>query len=386
MEGKLRRNSSENPNAKTNVGDPELIEIIRAEIDARGPVSFARFMELALYHPQHGYYASGRARIGRQGDFFTNVSVGPLFGKFVAAQFAEIWERLEQPRAFKIVEQGAHDGQFAADVLGALRDTACFAALHYVIVEPFAVWRERQQKNLASFSTNVSWFESIAQLQPFTGIHFSNELFDALPVHLLTSDARHWQELFVAIAGDRFEFEERSCSGGVRPPRATAAYRRYSTETHRAGPKLMKEIAAKLSRGVILTIDYGFPRDEFYSIHRSEGSLQIRAKQKKLSSPFEQIGLADISAHVEWSSLAEAARSSGAAPIGFTDQHHFFTGILSAFFRGDEFNSSEKRALQTLLHPEMLGRNFQVLALGKDFSGALSGFQFARNAAAELGL
>lgn len=153
-----------------------------------------------------------------------------------------------------------------------------------------------------------------------------------------------------------------------------------------AAPKLMGEIASKLSRGVILTIDYGFVRTDFYYLDRSEGSLQIRAKQKKLSSSFEQIGLADITAHVEWTALAEAALSSGAKPIGFTDQHHFLTGIVSKFFPDAEFNLSEKRVLQTLLHPEMLGRNFQVLALGKDFSEKLSGFQFGRDAVTSLGI
>src|SRR5438105_15419652 len=121
----------------------ELTKITRAEINEPGPIPFARFMELALYHPKHGYYASGRASIGRRGDFFTNVSIGPLFGKLLAAQFAEIWEKLGRPRDLKIVEQGAHDGAFATDVLTALRESAsdCFAATSYCIVEPFQIWR-----------------------------------------------------------------------------------------------------------------------------------------------------------------------------------------------------------------------------------------------------
>jgi SAM-dependent MidA family methyltransferase len=153
-----------------------------------------------------------------------------------------------------------------------------------------------------------------------------------------------------------------------------------------AAHKLMSEIAAKLSRGVILTIDYGFSRTEFYSLQRSQGSLQVRANQKRLSSPFQQIGLADISAHVEWTSLAEATQTSRVTPIGFTDQHHFLTGIISKSFPAADFDASEKRALQTLLHPEMLGRNFQALAMGRDFRETLSGFRFARDPAAALGL
>jgi SAM-dependent MidA family methyltransferase len=372
--------------------NPELL--IRSEIERHGPIPFARFMELALYHPEHGYYASGRASIGRRGDFFTNVSVGPLFGKLLAAQFAEIWEKLGRPDDFTIVEQGAHDGAFAVDVLSALRQSSgeCFGGTSYLILEPFLTWRERQQKNLRDFSGKISWLESTDQLAPFTGIHFSNELFDSLPVHLIVSSgiangATDWKKKFVTLAGDNFAFTSANISGSeLRLDQLGFFPRGFETEVSVAAPKLMREIALKLSGGVILTIDYGFVRAEFYSLHRSEGSLQVRAKQKKLSSPFEQIGLADISAHVEWTGLAEAALSSGAKPIGFTDQHHFLTGIVSKFFPKVEFDASEKRALQTLLHPEMLGRNFQVLALGKNFAENLTGFQFGRDAGTQLGI
>jgi SAM-dependent MidA family methyltransferase len=372
--------------------NPELL--IRGEIERHGPIPFARFMELALYHPEHGYYSSGRASIGRRGDFFTNVSVGPLFGKLLGAQFAEIWEKMGRPDDFTIVEQGAHDGAFAVDVLSALRQSSgeCFAGSAYVILEPFLTWRERQQKNLRDFSSKISWLESIDQLAPFAGVHFSNELFDSLPVHLIVSDgiakgATAWKEKFVTVAGDNFAFTTANVSRSeLRLDQLGFFPAGFETEVSVAAPKLIREIALKLSGGVILTIDYGFVRAEFYSLGRSEGSLQVRAKQKKLSSPFEQIGLADISAHVEWTGLAEAALSSGAKPIGFTDQHHFLTGIVSEFFPKVEFDACEKRALQTLLHPEMLGRNFQVLALGKNFAENLSGFQFARDAGTQLGI
>ncbi|PYM02124.1 MAG: hypothetical protein DMF19_04210 [Verrucomicrobia bacterium] len=392
------------------MANSELVEIIRAEIGTNGPISFARFMELALYHPDRGYYASGRANIGRRGDFFTNVSVGSVFGKLLAVQFAEIWEKLGRPGDFKIVEQGAHDGVFAADALSALRQAAggCFAATSYCIVEPFPIWRERQQKNLREFAEKIAWIASLDEIAPFVGIHFSNELFDSLPAHLIVSGgvangATVWNEKFVGL-----EHRLSACApSGVelRCPDALFIFTTanvshsglqldhlgffpagFETEVNLAAPKLMSEIAAKLSRGLILAIDYGFPRTEFYSLHRSRGSLQVREKQKKLSSPFQQIGRADISGHVEWTSLAEAAQSSGATPIGFTDQHHFLTGIISKFFPDADFDASEKRSLQTLLHPEMLGRNFQALALGKDFKETLSGFRFARDSAAALGL
>jgi SAM-dependent MidA family methyltransferase len=361
-------------------GNAQLISAIRREIEASGTITFARFMELALYHPRFGYYASGRARIGRAGDFFTNVSVGAIFGKLLALQFAELWEKLGRPGEFTIVEQGAHDGQFAADVLSALHRSDCFPQLRYIIVEPFPVWRKRQQEKLTNFFGKVAWRELVTELEPFTGIHFSNELFDALPVHLVESEGGDWRELFVTLNSDEFGFEERSCSGGLRPSTAVATDRHYKTDLNPAAPKLMREIASKLLRGVILTIDYGFAREEFYSAERATGTLQIRAKHKKLASPFEQIGSADISAHVEWTSLIEAAQSAGANTLGFTDQHHFFTGIVCEMTPAQqlEFSLADKRSLQTLLHPEMLGRTFQVLALAKNFAGSLSGFQFAR--------
>ena len=390
------------------MANSELVEFIRAEIAANGPISFARFMELALYCPERGYYASGRANIGRRGDFFTNVSVGPLFGKLLAAQFVEIWEKLGRPGDFEIVEQGAHDGVFAADALGALRQSAgdCFAVTSYCIIESFPIWRERQKKTLRGFTGKTSWVKSVDEIAPFVGIHFSNELFDSLPVHLIVSGgvangATAWNEKFVehrvsasaptgvelSRPGGPFVFVKSTVSRpDLLPDHLGFFPAGFETEVNLAAPKLMSEIAAKLSRGVILTIDYGFPRAEFYSLDRSRGSLQVRANQKKLSSPFQEIGLADISVHVEWTSLAEAAQSSGAGPIGFTDQHHFLTGIVSNFFPDGGFVTSEKRALQTLLHPEMLGRNFQALALGKDFHETLSGFRFSRDPNAALGI
>ncbi|MBV9010311.1 MAG: SAM-dependent methyltransferase [Verrucomicrobia bacterium] len=330
-------------------------EIIREEIVAHGPMTFARFMELALYHPQHGYYGSGQAQIGRGGDFFTNVSVGAIFGKLLAAYFIEWWQKLGRPDEFTVLEQGAHDGQFAHDVLSALARSQCFESIRYLIVEPFPIWRERQQQKLATFSGKCFWAESIQEVEPFIGIHFSNELFDALPVHLLDGEGG---ECLVSFDGGRFHLDK-------------YASREESTDA----PKLMREIAGKLSRGVILVIDYGYTREQLAA--RTETSLRVRARHRVLASPFAEIGQADISAHVNWTALIEAAQSAGAQLIGLEDQHHFITGILRELVPAADvqhFSASDKRGLQTLLHPEMLGRSFHALALGKNFSSPLAGF------------
>lgn len=339
----------------------ELVQFIRDTIRERGPRSFAWFIEQALYHPQHGYYASGRAVIGRKGDYFTNVSVGPLFGQLLAAQFAEIWERLGKIDNFTVVEQGAHDGQFARDVLTELRvrSPEFFSTLRYRIIEPFPVWQDRQSQTLAEFGDRVEWRESLDRLEPFAGIHFSNELLDAMPMDL--------RGKLVGLEGDKLVFVERPA--GQEP------------QTNRAVIDWIDSLATKLQRGFIIAIDYGFVRAEFHEV------LQIRTQHRLLDSPFEQIGEADITAHVNWTEIAERAEASGLRVAGFTDQHHFLTGIISKF-QGIVADEESKRALQTLLHPEMLGRAFQVLVLGKDVDLAepLVGFTFARDPRAALGI
>src|SRR5687767_1391762 len=168
-------------------GDQALSSFIRETIRERGPVSFAWFMEQALYHPEFGYYSSGQCEIGRRGDYFTNVSVGPLFGRLLSGQFAEMWEVLVQPGEFTIVDHVTYLGHFARDVLSAAREETpeFFAALRYRIIEPFPILQKRQVEALRDFGGKVAWGKSIEDLEPFCGVHFSNELLDAMPVHLL---------------------------------------------------------------------------------------------------------------------------------------------------------------------------------------------------------
>ncbi len=318
-------------------------------------------MQQALYQPEHGYYSLGRCAIGRKGDYFTNVSVGSLFGQLLAAQFFEIWERLGKMNDFVIVEQGAHDGQFAQDVLEFVqkRLPEFFDALRYRILEPFPILQERQRQTLEAFRDKVDWRSSS---EPFTGVHFSNELLDAMPVRLI----RDGTEKFVGLDGDKFVFVERPVD---------------KTMFNQAALEYIDEIAANLQRGYVMAIDYGFLDEAF------ERTVQVRARHRNLDSPFEQIGDADITMSVHWRSIVERAQANGLRVAGFTDQHHFLTGIISQSESGDRGQSlladsrKAKRELQTLLHPEMLGRAFQVLALAKNVgpeTNPLAGFKFAR--------
>ncbi len=237
---------------------------------------FAWFMEQALYHPRHGYYSSGRARIGRAGDYFTSVSVGPLFGRLLAVQLAEIWERLGRPNEFTIVEQGAHGGELARDVLESMRVTEpeCFAALRYNIVEPFPPLRERQLLVLQAFEEKVVWRNSLDELLQFCGVHFSNELIDAMPVHLVTWTGSEWLERHVAEEGfvDLPLSQPRLGERVGKIPLPLPAG--YTTEINLHALDWIEAVAAKLTRGYIIATDYGFARDEFYAPHRTAGTYQ----------------------------------------------------------------------------------------------------------------
>ncbi len=376
----------------------ELIQAIRAGIRARGPMPFSWFMEQALYHPEHGYYSSGRCAIGRRGDYFTSVSVGPLFGKLIAGQFAEIWEKLERPNDFVIIEQGAHHGELAADVLEALREQSpeLFSILRYRMVEPFAVLRKRQQGVLRPFVERTEWVDSLAALPPFCGVHFSNELLDAMPVHLLVSEGegeeRRWQERCVERTSCGFAFIDRPVTDArvqarlaKLPPTPPGC---YETEINLAALDWIETLAPKLHRGVVLIADYGLTREEFYAPSRRTGTLQCYADHRVLPSLLEQVGQSDLTTHVEWTSLAEQAEASGLRLAGFTDQHHFLTGLLSSHPALAAAGAEKSRALQTLIHPEFMGTKFQFLALTKDFAAGetLGGFHYARDPRQRLGL
>ena len=279
-------------------------------------------------------------------------------------QFIEIWEGLGKIDNFVVVEQGAHDGQFARDVLefAQTHSPEFFEGFRYEIIERFGVLQERQQRTLESFRRKIEWSNS---LRPFTGVHFSNELLDAMPVRLIRNDT----EKLVNVNGEKFVFVERPLLKGGAAFQAPGGEPAFN----QAALDWIDEVSMNLQRGYVITIDYQRPL-------ACEGSacVQVRAGHRNIDSPFEQVGHADITLGVDWVSIVERARTRGLAIAGFTDQHHFITGIISEFRSLDSPKAA--RELQTLLHPEMLGRAFQVLGLTKDVDpGAqpLSGFKFA---------
>jgi SAM-dependent MidA family methyltransferase len=263
-------------------------------------------------------------------------------------------------------------------------------------VEPFPILRQRQQGVLRQFAGTTEWSASLEGMEPFSGVHFSNELVDAMPVHLIVAagapERRQWHERLVERTSCGFTFVHQSISdprlqievAKIPPPPEGP----YETEINLAALDWIDALAPKLVRGVVLVVDYGFPRQDFYAPGRRTGTLQCYSGHRTLSSPLEDVGESDITSHVEWTSLAERAEERSLKLAGFTDQHHFLTGLLLSCPDLASAVAEKSRALQTLLHPEFLGTKFQFLALTKEFPAAepLGGFKFARDSRQVLGL
>jgi SAM-dependent MidA family methyltransferase len=354
-------------------------------------LSFASFMQKALYDPEQGYYASGRVRIGKQGDFFTNVSVGNIYGKMLALSFQDLWEKLDKPNPFSIVEQGAHDGTLALDILEALQASPeIFASTHYHIVEPFLFHQQVQQETLKHFN-NVSWVTQLSDLPEWEGVHFSNELIDAFPVHVLTWTGEEWLEKRVLPTGEHaFSWitapiaeQELQAVAATLPRTLTPG---FLWEARLGTTPWLKEIALRMKRGMILIADYGYAGHHRFAPYRAEGSIACYHEHRRYNDPLEEPGTRDITAHVDFTALAENARQHDWSLLGFSDQHHFLMGIAEEWLRTfeekppDTTTQHDFRRLQTLLHPETMGRQFQFLGLGKGMTAApaLNGFRYQR--------
>ncbi len=344
---------------------------------AGGAISFRRFMELALYHPEHGYYASGRARIGKEGDFFTSVSVGSIYGRLLASICREVWEVLGSPTEFTIVEQGANDGTLAADILGALIHTedAFSKAVRYRIVEPLTINRERQQQKLSAFP-QFSWFGSLEELPLFTGIHLSNELLDAFPVHSIRWSGSAWEEECVGRNAEELVRTTRPITESdlmksveLLPTNLPPGFR---AEVNTGLAPWLVSIYEKMDRGIILTIDYGQAGEDRYAPHRADGTVLAYQNHRRFTDPLQEPGQRDITAQVDFTVLASEARAAGFEILGYSDQHHFLVGASEAWLRSLGYSAikhqKDLRALQSLLHPGTMGRQFKAIAFGKGFS------------------
>jgi SAM-dependent MidA family methyltransferase len=360
--------------------------LLRETIARQGPMRFDAFMEAALYHPAHGYYSSGRAKIGRDGDFFTSVSIAPLFGRLLARQIAGLWAVFGSPNPFRILEQGAHQGALMRDLLDALeRDHPdCAHAAEPVIVEPFDQLRSEQQRTLG---TRVRLVRHLAELDPSTGVHISNELLDAFPVRLIEKQPDgSWRDVVVAFRDDRLLLDP---AGPEAAPPAPLMHALDAmppgtrTEFREGIAPWFDAVARAIPRGAVLALDYGYPRDILYLPRRAQGTLSAYRDHRRVTDPTEAPGITDLTAHVDFTGLAEAATDAGFALAGFADQQHFLLGLALADFdrwEADPANRegvAERRALQTLTHPGTMGADFHAVLFVRGIDGRqpITGFE-----------
>lgn len=354
--------------------------LIREEIEKKGLISFARFMELALYCPETGYYEKKRDNVGREGDFITSVSVGPLFGELLAFQFAE-WLREMGPEGgqWSLVEAGGHDGRLAADILAWLRQNRPeqYPGIEYVLAEPSARRREWQRETLGPLAERVRWIPGVEAAGPVRGVIFSNELLDAFPVRRFGWDARRrkWFEWGVAGDGDGFQWRRMEPATGESfcPPELAAVLPDgYVIETGAAAAEWWWAAAGKLERGRLLAIDYGHASAERFSPGRTQGTLRAYRAQRVMADVLANPGEQDLTAHVDFGAVQEAGERAGLRTEQFGAQPQFLTRILQRAAGDPSFgrmDAKRARQFQTLTHPDHLGRAFRVLVQARESDG-----------------
>jgi SAM-dependent MidA family methyltransferase len=332
-----------------------VLERLRSEIAAAGGwIPFARYMELAL----QAYYGASDRQFGAQGDFVTAPELGSLFGRTLARQLGEV----EGP----ILELGAGSGALAETLLQALGG-------EYFILETSAALRERQRLRLGS---KVQFLERLPQR--FRGVIVANEVADAIPVHAVA-----WRDDGIKERGVNQElaWEERPATGQLlRAAQDLDVIAPYETEINLAASGWMRSLADSLAEGVILVIDYGFPRHEYYHPQRSMGTLMCHSRQRAHGDPFVRPGEQDITAHVDFSALAAAAREAGLDILGYATQAQFLVncGITDVLAQANVENALHYAPIaaeaQKLLSPAEMGELFKVLAVGRGVKPPLLGF------------
>lgn len=342
---------------------PTLTTRLIARIREEGPLRFPDFMAAALYDPREGYYARGSRQVGREGDFFTSVSVGSLFGRLLATRIQAWHEETGRPGRWRIVEVGAHDATLATDVLDFFAGTPAIDGLEYAIIEPLGSLAEIQRQRLAGRPAVVHPDVSPLAAAPLPTFLIANEVLDALPFHVIGSDGTSWREFGVGL-DENDSFCWRELDGFQDGPEIRPAG--YRTEVRTNYESFFRELASCLSRGRMLWIDYGFPHDDYYHPSRTEGTLRTFRNHRAGDDPLVDPGEQDITAHVDFTAAARALRAAGGTLTAFEDQARFLTRLagpwlLSLEGRRDEETRKALRSFQTLVHPAHLGSKFHFL-------------------------
>lgn len=376
---------------------------LRNYIWHHGPVNFRDYMDFCLYHPQYGYYAADRAAIGKEGDFYTSASVHPVFGTLMAKQLVQMWELLERP-SWYIVEQGPGEGYLARDILDALAQRApeCYAHTRYLLLDVNEQACLRQRQLLAAHAGSVFWPATYADIDNGVGVWLSNELLDAMPVHVVEMTAEGLREVFVDVKADgglqeRLQplsspaLTERLVSLGID----LVPGNRY--EVCLELQPWLKAVATHLQQGYVITVDYGYPAPQLYDPLRRRGTLlcyrQHQAHEDFLAHPGED----DMTAHVDLTSLMRLGEEQGLYSCYCETQYHFLLALgfaaeletLCATAETQRQAEDLRRQAKHLILPDSgMGETFKVVIQARDApaTGLLCQRSMAEIAATESAL
>jgi SAM-dependent MidA family methyltransferase len=360
-----------------------LVARIRDEISAGGgAIPFTRFMELALYAPALGYYSAPKPKFGEDGDFVTAPELTPLFGRCVANQVAQVLQAID---GGDVLEAGAGTGALAADVLRAL-ETVNALPTRYLILEVSAALRALQhdtlQRRAPHLLSRVHWLDTLPE-PGFRGVVLGNELLDAMPVarFCVNDESVAEQHVTYEAKGDGAHF-----TWATRPAGAALAARAaaldlpsgYCSEMASHADAWVRSLAVRLAQGAILLLDYGFPRAEFYHPQRAQGTLMCHYRHRTHADPLILAGLQDITAHVDFTAIAEAAHAAGLDVLGYTSQAAFLIGCglteLAMEPMETRAHLERSQAINKLTGPHEMGELFKVIAFGRGLHGPLRGF------------
>jgi len=368
------------PTTEEQAHSARLARRIGAEIDAHGgSIPFSRFMELALYAPGLGYYAAGKQKFGAPGDFITAPEMGSLFARCLARPCQST---LAQLGGGDILEAGPGSGTLAADLLLEL-EALGHLPKRYLILELSNELRERQAETLQckapQLLQRVHWLDALPT--DFRGVMLANELLDAIPTERFKVTSGGVQQLHVARENDRFVWHEIPADDRIRARvEPLALSPGYTSEINLQAEAWVRSVADILEQGVMLLVDYGFPRAEFYHPQRTDGTLMCHYRHRAHDDPLTLVGLQDITAHIDFTAMAEAGIETGLSLLGYTSQAAFLIGcgleqLMSASDpRDTRAHLGLTQQVKKLTSPHEMGELYKVIALGRGTREPFPGF------------
>jgi len=373
------------PHPDTVAHSQRLIDFIRQAInEADGCIPFVEFMNKALYAPGLGYYSSSLRKFGAEGDFITAPEISPLFSQCLAKQCQQVLASFDEGM---ILEFGAGSGIMAADILKAL-ESLNELPKQYLILELSADLQQRQRETLQAqvphLLDRVQWLKSLPT-EPLQGVILANEVLDAMPVQRFRLDEQGVSEYYVSLGDDdNTPFIWQTASSSDESLLTTVEALRpdvgYVSELNLALPAWIQSLSDILAAGLVLLIDYGFPSSEYYHPQRNQGTLMCHYQHYAHDNPLILVGLQDITAHVNFTAVAEAADAAGLHVSGYTNQANFLlscglTELLSGFEPNDSKNYLQQtQAAKKLIMPHEMGELFKVMALSRNLDMPLLGF------------